>query len=561
MSENYPHRLVQIGIKLLEPFTSCMKQHKMQCVKCNHIWTATPIAKTQTFKKYGVNGCPECKKIRTNETHDETRKKCIKRIEDKGFTIISPYDGIQLTTIQIKVRNNNCGHEFESAPGNLLHRDVVCPICNTELKQKTLRERNKARHLKYLETATDWQKYKTNVTRATTATYRKYKKIINPNNYSRRRCGQESGYQLDHIISVRTCYENNIPFEICGCLENLQMLSWEENLQKKNRIDCDFIPPIMQRYIDNTCHSVACIKALTTLLKNHNIEYEVDSDIIFPRRVHLWIPSCRVAIRIFDVFNDVEQRSISNNIMINTLKYAKTKEITLIQIFTDEWINNPDLVVNKLAHICKINQNFPKIYARCCKINSNVPNKDKNAFLLKNHIQGSDKSQITIAAYHPDDNTRIVAVMTFCKPRNIMGRTHTQENAWELSRFATDISLLIPGIASKLLNTFIIEHKNDVIFSYADARWSEGNLYNQLGFKKLTHNKPSYSYVVNGKRMHRWGFRKDAIRDKYPEIYDNQKTEYQMMCEVGIDRVWDAGTILFAIDNRKLDTDGIPINP
>ena len=214
-------------------------------------------------------------------------------------------------------------------------------------------------------------------------------------------------------------------------------------------------------------------------------------------------------------------------------------------------------------HICAIKpKDTQKIYARKCIINS-IDAKSKNIFLNQFHIQGADKSQIRLGAYHEQQPDKLLAVMTFTKPRTMMGRDITKyENAWELSRFATDTSVCLPGIASKMLKHFIsINPPGMVIFSYADARWSVGNVYDQLGFVNQKLNNPSYWYVVKGKRMHRWGFRRDIIRENFPEVYDDKLNEYQMMTLLEIDRIWDNGTIRYVLDTRKIDKDGYPINP
>jgi len=45
-------------------------------------------------------------------------------------------------------------------------------------------------------------------------------------------CGQAGAYQLDHIVSIKLGYENNIPAEEIGDISNLQFLPWKENRLK-----------------------------------------------------------------------------------------------------------------------------------------------------------------------------------------------------------------------------------------------------------------------------------------------------------------------------------------
>jgi len=80
---------------------------------------------------------------------------------------------------------------------------------------------------------THYKKYCNKVRRLTEKNWVKYQSIINPNNYPRTLCGVECGYQIDHKLSVRFCYDNNISEEICSSVDNLQMLEWSKNLNKR----------------------------------------------------------------------------------------------------------------------------------------------------------------------------------------------------------------------------------------------------------------------------------------------------------------------------------------
>jgi len=70
------------------------------------------------------------------------------------------------------------------------------------------------------------------VRKLTEENYKEYKNIINPNNFNRTLNGVEGGYQLDHIISIKTGFLNNIPPEEIADINNLQIISWKENRKK-----------------------------------------------------------------------------------------------------------------------------------------------------------------------------------------------------------------------------------------------------------------------------------------------------------------------------------------
>jgi hypothetical protein len=127
--------------------------------------------------------------------------------------------------------------------------------------------------------------------------------------------------------------------------------------------------------------------------------------------------------------------------------------------------------------------------------------------------------------------------MTFSKGRVIMGGDN---NEWELTRFTNKINYSVVGGASKLFNFFIKNFKPLKVVSYSDIRLFGGNLYNKLGFKKISQSKPNYWYVINDKRYYRFNYRKGIL---IKQGYDKNKTEKEIMFDRGIYRIYDCGNI------------------
>ena len=57
--------------------------------------------------------------------------------------------------------------------------------------------------------------------------------IINPNRYKRTLCGIENGWQLDHIIPIKECFEKGMSIEEASAITNLRMLPWKDNLMRQ----------------------------------------------------------------------------------------------------------------------------------------------------------------------------------------------------------------------------------------------------------------------------------------------------------------------------------------
>jgi hypothetical protein len=66
----------------------------------------------------------------------------------------------------------------------------------------------------------------------TVANYNKYIHIINPTGLPRGKCGVEGAYQLDHVRSIKECFDLGLSPEVAGAPENLQMLPWKVNRAK-----------------------------------------------------------------------------------------------------------------------------------------------------------------------------------------------------------------------------------------------------------------------------------------------------------------------------------------
>lgn len=79
----------------------------------------------------------------------------------------------------------------------------------------------------------EYNKYCQRVRRLSELTYVQYKDQLNPNNYPRTLCGVEGGYQLDHIIGIAKCYHDKISEDTCASLQNLQVIPWLLNLEKR----------------------------------------------------------------------------------------------------------------------------------------------------------------------------------------------------------------------------------------------------------------------------------------------------------------------------------------
>jgi len=201
--------------------------------------------------------------------------------------------------------------------------------------------------------------------------------------------------------------------------------------------------------------------------------------------------------------------------------------IRCLVILEDEWDNKQEIVKSRLTHI--LGGISKKIYARQC-ITKEISSKIASTFCKQHHIQGAGRSNYRVGLYEKNKE-QLLAVMTFSK-NNISRKIHE----WELNRFCSIPEYVIVGGASKLLSAFERAIMPKSIVTYADRRWSQGNVYSQLGFSYVTTTSPGYWYFRANEciRFHRYSLRKTKHDDQILSEWENRILQ-------GWNRIWDCG--------------------
>jgi hypothetical protein len=276
---------------------------------------------------------------------------------------------------------------------------------------------------------------------------------------------------------------------------------------------------------------------LKAFISELNIEFESSNNkLIAPKHIDVYIPSHNIGFE-FDGLYWHSELYKDNDYHLNKTIDCGKKNVKLIHIFEDEWIYKQDIVKSRIKNLLRLSDN--KIFARKCIIKE-VKTNDKTKFLDNNHIQGAVGSTVNLGLYY---NNELVSIMTFGLLRKSMGQI-SKENNYELLRFCNKLNTNVIGGASKLLKHFINNYKPVEIISYADKRWSQGNLYNKLGFDFIHDSNPNYWYIINKTRKHRFAYRKDVL---VKEGFDSTKSEHEIMKDRGIYRIYDCGNSLYKL--------------
>lgn len=263
-------------------------------------------------------------------------------------------------------------------------------------------------------------------------------------------------------------------------------------------------------------------------------------NLIYPFEIDIYLPEYKLAIEYNGNYWHSELNGKDKNYHLNKTKLCQLNSIRLIHIFEDEWMNKSDIVKNKLSSI--LNNLGNKILTRKCVVKE-IDSKIKNEFLNNNHIQGEDKSSVSLGAFY---NNELVSVMTFCKERLALGNKKNNDDIFELSRYVINVNS--SSIFNKLLSYFIKNYNPKKIITYADRRWSTfNNIYSRNGFNLVGTTHPNYWYMKNYLiREHRFNYRKNILPSKL-QVFDNELTEWENMQLNGYDRIWDCGNLKYEL--------------
>ena len=264
-----------------------------------------------------------------------------------------------------------------------------------------------------------------------------------------------------------------------------------------------------------------------------------DKTILKNREIDILLPELNLAFEFNGLYWHSEIHK-DNNYHNKKTTDCLNEGIKLLHIWEDDWLFKKDIIksiiLNKLGVI-------EKIWARKCEIRY-VDNKEVRIFLNDNHIQGFVGSSVKLGLYYEG---LLVSLMTFGALRKSLGTKSNLHN-WELLRFCNKIGFSVVGGASKLFKYFLSNNEFDMIVSYSDNGRGVGELYTKLGFEFVHNTTPNYYYIVCGKREHRFNFRKDVLVKKG---FDTNKTEKEIMNELGYLRVFDSGSKKWIFRNHK----------
>ena len=266
-------------------------------------------------------------------------------------------------------------------------------------------------------------------------------------------------------------------------------------------------------------------------------------NILNNKELDIYLPDHKLAIEFNGIYWHSEDYK-DDNYHLQKTEECLSKGITLIHIFEDEWLMKKNIVKSRIKNLLKLTKSNKTIYARNTFIKE-IDSVQARKFLDNNHLQGFVGAKIHLGLFYKHNNNEyLVSYMSFGNLRKNLGQREINDSHYELLRFCNFIDYRVIGGASKLLKYFEKTYKPERIISYADRRWSTGNLYEQLKFTLSHKSKPNYFYLEGNKRHNRFGYRKDILISKYncnPEM-----TEKEFCRDIlGLTRIYDCGNLVY----------------
>ena len=166
--------------------------------------------------------------------------------------------------------------------------------------------------------------------------------------------------------------------------------------------------------------------------------------------------------------------------------------ISPIVITEDRWYRQNQMMKSRLlAHL----EMFTPVFARNCKVRK-IDKDEASRFLEGNHSYGDAACRYRYGMFLKKTPETLVAVATFSNARKWQ-KGDKVIRSYEWTRYASLPEVRVIGGMGKLLKTFIRDVRPDDVMSYADLEWSEGRVYEQLGFV-LEGRKDSVLFEVDG---------------------------------------------------------------
>ena len=281
-------------------------------------------------------------------------------------------------------------------------------------------------------------------------------------------------------------------------------------------------------------------RKIQEFLTQNGVEFETSNrTILKPKELDLYIPKNKLAIELNGIYwhslNKTQDHTEMKNSHLQKTIGCFNAGITLLHFTSIEWDTKEEIVKSIILN--KLGKTQNRIFARKCQI-IEIPSHIERTFLNTNHIQGYIPSTV---AYGLEYNGELVTIITLGIPR------YNKDFDFEILRIATKLNTVVVGGVSKLFKHFLKHNTKSSIMTYADRKYSNGDVYNTLGFTLSHYSKVGYKWTKDGVEFNRWNFMKHKLKDKL-KVFDENLAEEDNMFNNGYSKIYDCGQCVYKLD-------------
>lgn len=269
-------------------------------------------------------------------------------------------------------------------------------------------------------------------------------------------------------------------------------------------------------------------KELVDIIKSWGITVKENVPILDGgQSLDLYLPDLNIAIEYNGLYWHSDKVRPNPNYHYSKYKMCENKGIRLIYVWEDDYTFKKDILLSSLKRKLGVSSES-KINARDTVI-SLIDYNESKEFLEKYHIQGSVRGSLYVALKTKEGDIVSVCVLK------------REESNLILQRYAT--SCIVRGGFSKIISYIEGLKGFDTIITFSDNGVSDGSLYKNNGFICVGEIKPDYSYVKNGKRVHKFNYRIERFKRDPDLIYKEGLSERELSILNKLYRVYDAGKL------------------
>lgn len=478
--------------------------------------------------------CPQCGKEEHTASKSEICQDCYKankkleqaeqekiKLQELGYELVSGPTYNKFGKREYSLIRKACGHSYSARFDNIMssvndNGFTPCSECGAKARIDKCLTGFKEKYGRDYSTfdRSKFEDYQILVRIKSDDTFEQFKDYFTKDETLKR---GKTDHHLDHKVPIKACFDYGISVETASSKDNLNLVPYLDNLKKSwSKYSDEDLNKLLK--LDNKQKSKNLHQQLSSNLAYHLLSYGVRAK----QRNKQFIEFDGSPVRLKILKDDESQIEIDESTF-----YIRENELQ----------NKFDLVVSRVLQFLGKSR---RVFARKCNVKE-IDTKTYSVFCKGNHIQDSAGAAVKLGLFENGSN-ELVSVISFSRPR------FTDKYDFELLRFCHKAGCTVIGGASKLFSHFRACHPGVRIVSYADKRWSRGNVYFQLGFDLVDETKSSFYYFKDGVTISRYQAQKHRLKDLLAE-FDSNKTETENMTDSGYRKVFNPGQYVFVYQN------------